>query len=94
MPAKRKVPNIKERVSEVLELPKEVVMNVPKLTMVGNGNLIIENYKGVIEYDDCRVRINTGTGVIKITGSKLVIKGITSENILVDGEIESLEFIK
>lgn len=94
MPAKRKVPNIKERVSEVLELPKEVVMNVPKLTMVGNGNLIIENYKGVIEYDDCRVRINTGTGVIKITGIKLVIKGITSENILVDGEIESLEFIK
>lgn len=85
-------PKLKEKMAEVLELPKEIVLNIPKLTMVGNGGLIIENYKGVIEYEETKVRINTGVGVIKITGEGLIIKEITSENIMVDGKICSIEF--
>lgn len=85
---------LKEKFTEMLELPKEIVLNVPKLTMVGNGDLIIENYKGIIEYDDSRIRVNTGTGVIKITGSRMLIKEITSEDIMINGEITSLEFLK
>jgi len=86
--------SLKEKFTEALELPKEIVMNVPKLTMVGNGDLIIENYKGIIEYDNDRIRVNSGIGIIKITGERLVIREITSEDILVSGEITSMEFIK
>ena len=102
MPAKRKKavkekriepkPKMKEKVAEILELPKEVVLNIPKITMVGNGNLLLENYKGIIEYADGKVRINTGTGVITLTGEFLVIKEITSENIYIDGKIHTVEF--
>lgn len=87
-------PRIKEKVAEVLELPREVVLNVPKLTMIGSGNLMIENYKGIIEYDDTLIRVNTGTGVIRVSGERLFLKEITSEDIMVDGDIKSLEFIK
>lgn len=85
---------LKEKVTEILELPKEIVLNVPRLTMVGNGNLLIENYKGIIEYDDKRVRVNTGVGIIKIQGERLAIKEITSEDIMIDGEIQAFEFLK
>lgn len=85
---------LKEKVSEALELPKEVVLNVPKITMIGTGDLIIENYKGIIEYSNDRIRINTGVGVIKISGNRLTIKEITSEDIMVNGDISSLEFLK
>lgn len=85
---------LKEKVTELLELPKEIVLNIPKLTMLGSGDLIIENYKGIIEYDNNRIRVNTGIGIIRITGDRLVIKEITSEDIMVSGEIASLEFIK
>lgn len=85
---------LKEKVTEILELPKEVVLNVPRMTLVGNGNLVIENYKGIIEYDDKRVRINTGVGIVKIIGDRLVIKEITSEDIMIDGEIQIMEFLK
>jgi len=78
----------------MLELPKEIVMNIPKLTMVGNRDMIIENYKGIIEYDNARIRVNTGAGVIKITGSRLLIKEITSEDVIICGDINGLEFIK
>ena len=86
--------SLKEKFSEMLELPKEIVLNIPKLTIVGNGDMIIENYKGLIEYDTVRIRVNTGAGVIRITGARLLIKEITSEDIIICGDIHALEFIK
>ncbi|MCX7746709.1 MAG: sporulation protein YqfC [Clostridia bacterium] len=85
---------LKEKVTEILELPKEIVLNIPKLTMIGNQNLLIENYKGIIEYDDNRIRLNTSIGTIRICGERLVIKEITSEDIMVDGAILSLEILR
>ena len=86
--------SFKQTVAETLELPKEIVLNMPRLTMVGNNDLVIENYKGIIEYEDGRVRINTGIGVVKITGDRLLIKEITSEDIIISGVILSLEFLR
>jgi sporulation protein YqfC len=86
--------SLKVKFIDMLELPKEIVLNIPKLTIVGNSDMIIENYKGLIEYDNARIRINTGIGVIKITGIGLLIKEITSEDVIISGDIRGLEFIK
>lgn len=86
--------SLKEKFAEVLELPKEIVMNIPKMTLIGSKDLFIENYKGIIEYENNRIRINTGAGVIKVMGCFLTIKEITSEDIMVSGDISSLEFQK
>lgn len=86
--------SIKEKFTELLELPKEIVLNIPKITIIGNGDMIIENYKGLIEYESVRIRVNTGIGIIRITGVRLLIREITSEDVIICGEIHSLEFIK
>ena len=86
--------NLRERFTEMLELPKEIVLNMPKLTMLGNGNLIIENYKGIVEYDEGVIRVNTTAGIIKVNGVDIYIKEITSENIMIYGNILLLEFMK
>jgi len=86
--------NLKEKITEVLELPKEIILNVPKLIIMGNTDIMIENYKGIVEYEENRVRVNTAIGIIKITGSKLTIREITSEDIMVIGDITSLEFLR
>ena len=84
----------RQKLAETLELPKEIVLNMPRLTMVGNNDLVIENYKGIIEYEDSRVRINTGIGVVRITGDRLLIREITSEDVIISGVILSLEFLR
>lgn len=86
--------SLKEKFSELLDLPKEIVLNIPKITLVGKSDMMLENYKGIIEYDDKRIRINTGIGVLRITGSGLCIKEITSEDIIICGEILGIEIIK
>ncbi len=85
---------IKEKVTEILELPKEIVLNMPKLTMLGNGDLIVENYKGILEYDEGVIRLNTTSGIIKVKGTNIYIKEITLESIMIFGDIQSLEFMK
>jgi sporulation protein YqfC len=86
--------DLKEKITEMLDLPKEIVLNVPKMTVVGNSDIIIENYRGIIEYDTIRIRVNTAIGIIKIYGTGLSIKAITSEDIIVSGEINQIEILK
>lgn len=82
---------LKQRMAEALELPKDVIMDVPKLTMVGNIQLSVENHRGIIQYDSNCIRINTSSGVYKITGSELYIKSIVAEEIVVAGLIENID---
>jgi sporulation protein YqfC len=84
--------DIGSKLFDILELPDEIVMNVPRLMMTGNRGLIVENYRRIIEFETERIRINTKTGIVKIIGNGLLIKEITSENILIGGEIHSIEF--
>jgi len=83
---------IGEKITDILELPKEVVLNMSKMTIIGNQELMIENYKGIVEYGTTLIRINTGNHLLKISGKKLCINEITSEDIKITGQIGSLEF--
>ena len=81
------------KITEAFELPKEVVMNLPLITMIGAEDLTIENYKGVIEYSEERIRINTTAGIIKVDGRRLLLKQITTDNIGIKGNISKIEFL-
>ena len=84
---------VKREITSALALPKEIVLNLPLITMFGKEELNLENYKGVIEYTSERIRINTSIGVLKIEGRNLLLKQVTSENISVTGGIVIIEFI-
>ncbi len=89
---KKKINNIKSNVSEILELPKDIILDLPKITLIGNLQLYIENHKGIIEYGNLRIRINTNAGILRVLGKNMVIKNIVTEEIIIVGEIESVEF--
>ncbi len=80
------------RINNILELPEEVISNKPKVTIVGFEELLIENYKSILEYDDFYIKINTHIGVININGFNLKLKEMTSEDIMVLGKIDSVDF--
>jgi len=88
-----RIENLKYSISEALELPKDIVMDLPKIVMVGNIQLNISNHKGIIEYNQDTLRVNSSIGVIKITGSNLKLKTILSEEIVVNGFIDGIEII-
>ena len=79
------------RINDMLEIPKEVYSNEPKLVITGFNEMIIENYKGILEYEDYYVKINTHIGSININGYNLKLEQMTEDNIRIRGKIESLD---
>lgn len=78
--------------ADFLEIPKDLVMDVPKLTMVGRNELYIENHRGIIEYRVDMLRINLSRGFIEIQGDKLEIKTLMPEELFVIGEVQAVIF--
>ena len=79
------------KVDKILELPKEVYSNIPKIIITGFEELIIENFKGILEYEEFFVRISTHIVVININGYNLNLQNMTNDDIKVTGKIESLD---
>lgn len=81
----------KNRMDKMLEIPKEVYSNIPKLSVTGFEEMVIENYKGILEYEEFFVRISTHIGIININGYNLNLETMTNDDIKVTGKIESIE---
>lgn len=88
----KKNQEIKKSLAEILELPKDIILDIPKITMIGNLQIYIENHKGIIEYTNNRIRINTKSGALRIIGRNLLLKNIVLEEIVIVGEIQQVEF--
>ena len=84
---------IKRNVVNALELPKEVILNLPFISLTGKEELTIENYKGIIEYGDEIMRVGTASGVLRIEWKELLLKQLTSECIVVTGSIKGISFL-
>ena len=78
--------------ADIFELPHEVTLEVPRLIMVSNKNLLLENHRGIIEYTEELVRIAVSNGEIMVKGQDLRLKTLASEDISIAGVIESLEY--
>ena len=79
------------KIDDILEMPKEICSNNPKVTTIGFEELIIENYKGILEYEDYYIRINTHIGIININGFNLKLEKMTEDDIKINGKIESID---
>ena len=83
--------NKESRLDRLLEMPKEIYSDVPKITITGFDEIIIENYKGILEYEEFFVRINTHIGIVSINGYELNLENMTDDDIKVTGKIESID---
>lgn len=80
------------RIEKLLEMPKEVVSNEPKITVMGFSEMLIENYKNILEYEEFYIKLNTYIGVININGFNLNLEKVSQDDIMVTGKIDSIDF--
>ncbi len=79
------------KIDKILDLPKEIYSNTPKISILGFDEMVIENYKGILEYEEFFVRISTYIGIVNINGYNLKLENMTDDDIKVTGKIESFE---
>lgn len=81
-----------EKLTRFLELPKEIVYDLPKVTLIGNLQALVENHRGIIEYGTEKIRISVNTGELEVTGENLSIRNITRDEIYLDGDISLIKY--
>lgn len=81
----------KEKLVDVLSLPKDVTMGVALITITGCYEAYIQNFLGIIEYTDKIVRMQTKSGRIIITGEGLNIEYFTNDDIRIKGYIKEVK---
>lgn len=85
-----KIKNTRNKIEKLLEIPVEVTTNIPKITLLGFNQLMIENYMGVIEYEEYLVKINSSIGIIIIEGNKMNLNQINENDVLISGAISKI----
>jgi len=78
--------NRMERFAETIEMPKDVISNCSKITTYNDNQVIVENYKGILEYTNEKIRIKTPGKILCLNGEKLFINAITDTDILIEGK--------
>lgn len=82
-----------QSIAEALDLPLDVISDIPRSEIMGNCQLSIENIRGILDYGENCIKINTTVGIIKIDGDELFIDNISDESIFIKGRIIRIEFI-
>lgn len=86
--------SVKGKMAQMSELPKDVVLGVPMLTMMGQTELCIENYRGITEYTELLIRVQTKYGQIRITGNHLNVDYYTNDEMKITGHITMIEYLQ
>ena len=84
--------NQKETFINHLELPKDLMLGAAIVTVTGRQEVLIANYKGILEYEDSFMRIQTKNCRIVISGSHLAIEYYTNEEMKITGFIDRVQY--
>lgn len=92
--AKKWGQRIRGWVAKKMDLPQDVMMDLPRITMIGQIHVYIENHHGLLTFTDQELRLLLKQGQLLIKGKSFVIKNILPEEILLEGKIDQVIFIK
>lgn len=93
----RKLRKWRQRIRPILTnffaLPSDVVLELPRITLIGQLHSYIENHKGLIVYSKTELKLKTNNGFVQIIGKDFTIKKMLPEEILLEGTIEEVKFL-
>ena len=84
--------NKRSELIEKLDLPKDVMCNLPRITVIGNEEILIENHNGIESFDNECIKVNTKCGCVKIAGRNFEILYIAAETIVVSGQFKAIDY--
>lgn len=90
----RKLQQMKNWITKQIDLPADVFMDLPRITLVGQVHIYIENHRGLLVFSDKEVRLLLKQGQLLIKGDSFVIKTILPEELLLEGTIEQVLFLE
>ena len=90
---KAKKQNKKDRILDTLPLPQDIIHGDIRITVMGNREIWIENYKGLLEYTGTSIVLQAKTCKLQVEGKCLTIDYYTNEDMKISGRILSVKYL-
>ena len=81
------------KVISTLDLPKDLFLGACNISLCGNREIYISNHRGILSYGQEEIIILSKEHQIQIKGRGLFISSYTKEELIIQGYIQSMEFI-
>jgi len=91
MAAKPRREGLLERAAGLFDLPADVIAGLPKIELVGDKELRIENHRGILAYGGEEIHVSGGPFVIRIQGEGLELRAMTGLELLITGRISGIQ---
>lgn len=83
----------KELIVESLRLPKDTMLGAAIVSITGNREAFIENYKGILEYTKESIVLQGKNCKICFEGRTLSIDYYTNEDMKISGHIDAVRYL-
>lgn len=81
-----------EKTSAVLDIPSDILTGLPRIELLGDRELHMENHKGILAYGSDEIHISGGKLVVRVRGRALELRAMDPAQLLITGQIEAVEF--
>lgn len=81
------------RASKVFDVPGDVLGGLPRIELIGTGELRMEQHRGILAYGPDEIHISGGKLVVRVKGSELELRAMTPSELLITGEIRVVELV-
>lgn len=82
-----------QRIGAMLDIPDDIMMDTVRVTMVGRGELLVENHSGIIEYTSELLRVKVSDGELSVSGTGLSLAVIEKEQVRVAGTVSAVRYV-
>lgn len=76
-----------------MALPSDVALDLPRITVIGQIHVYIENHEGLVVFTDTELTVKSHHGLIQIKGSSFVLKMMIPKEILLEGTISDIAYL-
>ena len=84
---------MKKEITNKLVLPKDIMYGLAIVNIVGQSELYIENHRGIIEYNNDKIVIQTKSSKIEIIGKNLLIVRFSNDDMKINGNILEIKYL-
>jgi len=81
-----------ERAAQFFDIPAETLPNVPKLTVTGSRNIVVENHRSIKVFSGELIEIDCGEKSLSLHGSGFILEKMAAGEIKIRGELLYAEF--
>lgn len=82
-----------ERAARALDLPADAVAGVPRIELMGDGELRMSPHRGILAYGSEEIHISGGKLVVRVLGKGLELRAMTPAEMVITGQIRAVEFV-